>query len=428
MVLQNSLRIRKEAFVNTERVSIDEMIIGMSSEAKRLGFSDTFIWADFIPRLRKFAVWYDRQGLVWYDPVVTHKIVEEHKERFNKGEYSADAFSRVKTSARRLNEFYLTGTFRVYMPRRGTRYVIRSENEHLISAFIEWKKYGPNTRDDVRWVLRKYFYYLEEKGYVSLEDVPLDVVRRFITDTAEAVKPASLHNIFLYLKHFHLFLKETGIPAPDASGLFSYRVYRDKRIQDYVTDEELEKILGVIDCNTELGKRNRAIILLAATTGLRACDIIRMKLQDIDWRKGEIRLLQKKTGHMVYIPLLQEAGDAIQDYILNARPNVNCQEVFLRAFPPKVAITDPASIGSMFIAYQKKAGISRTAFDGKGFHGLRRRLAKKLLVIGTPLTTIAQILGQIDPLVVRQYLSMDVSNLKECALDFRLIPVGRGLS
>ena len=149
--------------MSIEKVSIDEMIIGMSSEAKRLGFSDTFIWADFIPRLRKFAVWYDRQGLVWYDPVVTHKIVEEHKERFNKGEYSADAFSRVKTSARRLNEFYLTGTFRVYMPRRGTRYVIRSENEHLISAFIEWKKYGPNTRDDVRWVLRKYFYYLEEK-------------------------------------------------------------------------------------------------------------------------------------------------------------------------------------------------------------------------------------------------------------------------
>ena len=73
---------------------------------------------------------------------------------------------------------------------------------------------------------------------------------------------------------------------------------------------------------------------------------------------------------MVYIPLLQEAGDAIQDYILNARPNVNCQEVFLRAFPPKVAITDPASIGSMFIAYQKKAGYAigqTTSYIDSGF-------------------------------------------------------------
>ena len=128
---------------------------------------------------------------------------------------------------------------------------------------------------------------------------------------------------------------------------------------------------------------------------------------------------------MVYIPLLRETGDAIQDYILNFRPGGDCQEVFLRAFPPKVAITDPASIGSMFIAYQKKAGVYRKAFDGKSFHGLRRRLAKKLLVTGTPLTTISQILGHEDPMVARQYLSMDVSNLKECALDFRLIPVGR---
>ena len=145
--------------MSIEKVSIDEMIVRMSSEAKRLGFSNSFIWADFVPRLRKFAVWYDHHGLVWYDPVATQKIVDEHEERFNKGEYSAAAFSRVRTSARRLNEFYLTGTFRVHMPRKGTRYVIRPENEHLISAFIEWKKYGPNTRDDVRWVLRKYFYY-----------------------------------------------------------------------------------------------------------------------------------------------------------------------------------------------------------------------------------------------------------------------------
>ena len=105
--------------MSIEKVSIDEMIVRMSSEAKRLGFSNSFIWADFVPRLRKFAVWYDHHGLVWYDPVATQKIVDEHEERFNKGEYSADAFSRVRTSARRLNEFYLTGTFRVYMPRKG---------------------------------------------------------------------------------------------------------------------------------------------------------------------------------------------------------------------------------------------------------------------------------------------------------------------
>lgn len=72
----------------------------------------------------------------------------------------------------------------------------------------------------------------------------------------------------------------------------------------------------------------------------------------------------------------------------------------------------------MFRKLQKRAGIQRQAFDGKGFHGLRRRLAKKLLVTGTPLTTVSQILGHTDLSSARQYLSLDSSNLKECALSF----------
>ena len=183
----------------------------------------------------------------------------------------------------------------------------------------------------------------------------------------------------------------------------------------------------MIDTDSEMGKRDRAIILLAATTGLRAGDLIRIKLTDIDWRKGEIRLLQRKTGRVSYTPLVKEAGEALQDYILNARPRSESPEVFLRLIAPRTGLADAVSIGCMFQQYQRKAGIYRHAFDGKGFHGLRRRLAKKLLVTGTPLTTITQILGHDDPKSARQYLSLDTRNLKECALDFKGIPLERGL-
>ncbi len=411
--------------MSTEKVAVHEMVTRMGLEARRLGFSETFIWCDFIPRLRKFAIFYDRHGYVWYDPAITQQVVDEHAKRFEEGTLGADAFSRVRTYAHRMNEFYLTGTFHIHTPRRGTRYEISPDNEHLIYEFIAWKNYGPNTRDDVVWVLRRYFHHFENRGIFRIEDITLDMVREFISDTAAAVKPASLHNIMLYLRYFYSFLKTTDLTVPDAEGLFSYKVYRDYPIQSYVTDEELERILAVIDTETEAGKRNKAIILLAANTGLRACDIMKLKLRDIDWRRGQIQLPQKKTGEMVYIPLTEDVGEALQDYILNARPHLGCPEVFLRISPPKVALTDPASIGSMFIAYQKKAGIERKAFDGKGFHGLRRRLAKKLLVTGTSLSTISQILGHDDPLTARQYLSLDVENLRECALDFRLIPVER---
>lgn len=242
-----------------------------------------------------------------------------------------------------------------------TKYLLKAENERLIDRFLDYKDYGPNTRDDVVWVVCRYLYHFETLGHGSLEQVSIDDVREFILKTAAEVKTSSLHNILLYLKYFHIFLKETGIPAPDCTDLFSYKVYRDMPIQRYVTDEELERILAVIDTDSDMGKRDRAIILTAATTGLRACDLIHLRLFDIDWRKGEIRLCQKKTDRTVYVPLVKQTGAALQDYILNAHPASDYPEVFLRTVAPKTAIANAVCIGSMFKQYQKKAGIARHA-------------------------------------------------------------------
>ena len=130
-------------------------------------------------------------------------------------------------------------------------------------------------------------------------------------------------------------------------------------------------------------------------------------------------------NNVPYESIVKEKIDStVQDYILNARPASNCKEVFLREATPKIAIADAASIGDMFRRYQKKAGIARQALDGKGFHGLRRRLAKKLLVSGSPLLTVSQILGHDGIDSARQYLFLNTDNLKECALDFSGIEIG----
>lgn len=413
--------------MKAKNLTINEMIAQIITEARNLGYCEATIWRHITPRLRTIAVYYEKRGVCFYNPVITRELVDLQKERLDREEISIHYYKRVKSAANRQDEFYLTGTLHLNMPKHGTKYQISEDNERLIDLFLDYKNYGPNTRDDVVWVVRKYLHHFESLGYTTLEWVTVEQVREFILKTAAEVKPSSLHNILLYLKYFHIFLKESKIPAPDCIELFSYRVYRDMPIQSYVTDEELDQILRVIDTDSEMGKRDRAIILLAATTGLRAGDLIRIKLTDIDWRKGEIRLLQRKTGRASYIPLVKEAGEALQDYILNARPRSDSPEVFLRLVAPRTGLADAVSIGCMFQQYQRKAGIRRHAFDGKGFHGLRRRLAKKLLVTGTPLTTIAQILGHDDPKSARQYLSLDTGNLKECALDFKGIPLERGV-
>lgn len=406
-------------------VTIGELMAQMAAEAKRLGYSEVSIWRDWMPRAWIVSKYYREQGLCMYDPAVTDAFYQEVARRREAGEVSWNYLKNMRQITKRLNEFYLTGTLRTDTTLQGTKYVLSSNNERLVDLFVAHQRYGPNTQDDAVWAVRKYLCHFERLGHETLATVTIDDVQRFILKVATEVKTSTLHDLFLYLRHFHSFLKEIDEDAPDGVGLFSHRVYREMPIQGYVSDEELERILNVVDTSTEVGKRNRAIILLGATTGLRACDIIHLKLTDIDWRKGEIRVEQKKTDQAVRLPLVDEAGAAIQDYILNARPKNHCSELFLRCAAPKTAIEDASSIGTMFKDYERRAGVERQPFDGKGFHGLRRRLAKKLLVSGSSLAMVAQVLGQEDVQSALQYLALDTGNLKECALSFRGIPVER---
>jgi site-specific recombinase XerD len=412
-------------WMETPKVTIGELTAQMVVEARRLGYSEASIWRNWMPRAGRIAKYYRDRELCVYDPAVTGAFLQELERRYEMGTVSEYYLRKMRHIARRLNEFYLTGTLRTDTAQHETRYVLSSHGERLVDLFVAHRGYGENTQDDAVWAVRKYLCHFERLGHETLATVTMDDVQRFILEVASEVKTSTLYDLFLYLRHFHIFLKESGEEAPDCVELFSHKVYREMPIQGYVTDEELERILNVIDASTEAGKRNRAMILLSATTGLRACDIIRLKLTDIDWRRGEIRVKQSKTDQVVCLPLLSEAGEALQDYILNARPQNHCAELFLRCAAPKTAIEDASSISTMFKDYERRAGIERQPFDGKGFHGLRRRLAKKLLVSGSPLTMIAQVLGQTDMHSALQYLALDTSNLKECALNFSGIPVER---
>lgn len=408
-----------------ERITIHQLTGKLVAELKRNGFSETTIWRCYMPCVGSIEHYYEKLGQILYDPAVTSEFVQFQKDRVKAGEIKN--YRPYLLAAERLNEVYMTGMISVPQVVHGTKYTLNEENGKLLDRFLEWKQYGSNTRNDAIWAVRKYLFYFQQNGHESIWDVTAEEARQFLLQVATEVKLSTLHTLLLYLKYFHIFLREHAIAAPDCVDLFNYTVYREMPIQSYVTDSELEAILNVIDTETAEGKRNIAIIMVAATTGMRACDVIRMRLSDIDWRTGEIRISQKKTGRFAAFPLTQNVGNALKDYILNVRPVSDCQEVFLSLRPPHNAIADAATVGDMFGTYQKKAGILRQPFDGKGFHGLRRRLAKKLIENGTSLTTVAQILGHSDLHSVRQYLSLDMTNLKECALDFSDIAIGGGV-
>jgi integrase len=190
--------------------------------------------------------------------------------------------------------------------------------------------------------------------------------------------------------------------------------------------DEIAAVLAQIDRSTITGKRDYAVITLGVVTGLRAVDVKNLKLSDIDWLRGEIKIIQSKTENANVLPLTTDVGKAVKDYILHARPNSDCDNVFIRLYPPFVAVKDAWSIGDIWDRYRKRAGLSREAFDGKGFHSLRRALGKSMITAGVAVTTTAQVLGDRDFNSVKKYISLDSEHLAECALDFSGIEFSGG--
>jgi integrase len=109
------------------------------------------------------------------------------------------------------------------------------------------------------------------------------------------------------------------------------------------------------------------MVLLAVSTGLRCCDIVALRLDQIDWRRDEIRLVQAKTSQPLVLPLSAWAGNAVAEWILHGRPDCDALEVFVRLTAPFVKLGK--STGSTLMRRRlTRAGIDHVAHDGKSFH------------------------------------------------------------
>lgn len=112
------------------------------------------------------------------------------------------------------------------------------------------------------------------------------------------------------------------------------RQYRHVNLPDVLSAAEVERILAAVDQSTALGRRDYAILLLAARYGLRPCDIRQLTLDDIDWRAGRIDLRQLKTGRPLALPLLHDVAQALSGYVRDGRPASSDRTVFLRHCAP----------------------------------------------------------------------------------------------
>ena len=402
--------------MNDEKMNLDDVIAKTMDAltATGLQYGSLQCYWKFFVQIKKFS--YEVHGTRMYDPAVIEQYLQWKKEQYDSGENGRGMYTQACRAMKILVEYACGGVITAKYDRKGTPFQLQETFENMLQEYLCERQFQENTRADVSWAIRRFLDYLEKSGHYSLDCINEEHVRKYLIAMSDRLSRGSLKNMICYLKAFAEFAYRKEYVSFDMTPLLSIKIRRPNKIYPILTDSELERILAQVDTTTILGKRDMAMLQIAITTGLRSIDIVNLQLQDIDWMRGEIRLIQRKTLIPVILPLMQEAGAAIKEYILHARPQSQSQYIFLTVTSPYRKLADDTTFGYMFTSYQQKAGISRQPFDGKSFHALRRRIATKMVTSGVPITTISQVLGQVNTESTKQYLSFHSEQLRECAL------------
>jgi len=272
------------------------------------------------------------------------------------------------------------------------------------------------TIDAKMWTIRPFLMYLKQNGVMStpeLKSLSKDSVFGFLQFlTARALNTISdkvnvLRSYLKFLYQEQFTEHDLSVYVPKASG-------RRQRLAHTWTPDEIERLLAAIERGTSVGKRDYAIFMLAIHLGMRSGDIVSLKFENIDWAQCVIRFTQEKTGIPQELPLSEEIGKAIIDYLKHGRPEDFSPYVFIRHSAPYGKID---RFWYQMQKYLRTAGISVESEKPHGPHTLRFSLATHMMDAGIEYETISAILGHADPASTNRYLRADIEKLRLCALN-----------
>jgi site-specific recombinase XerD len=180
----------------------------------------------------------------------------------------------------------------------------------------------------------------------------------------------------------------------------------------YLETDDVERLIASCELSKPCGVRDRAVLLLLARLGLRAGDITAMRLDDLDWGAGTVRVLGKGRKE-VRLPLPQDAGDALIEYLVKVRPSVDTDRVFLCVNAPFRPFATSASISDIVRLALQRAGIQDP--PSKGAHLLRHSAATAMLRSGASLDLVAAVLRHKSADMTAHYAKVHVELLRQIA-------------
>lgn len=399
--------------IDRSKLPLDELVGKIFEQLMDAGFSPGTMmhYERFFKRLKKMA---GTLGKDMYDQELAHKFIEDNAYRRGGGYCHSRYLYHVRCI--RFIESYISDgivDWSITRP-RPTKELKNPVFRLCLAQFkgdMERDKLKPNTVDGYLRFVYYFLSYFEDKGYTSLSQVrPGDITVFMVLVCQEHYAPTSVGAHLTGLRRFvHMFQELRGYAAE-----IPERIPKKCGITPSYTEEEHKKIDKCL-AGSGLSARNRAIALIAFETGLRAVDICRLELADIDWKHDVICLEQEKTGKTLTMPIRPALGNALMSYLLEERPPSRSTYVFLRSKAPFHPLADHAGIYNVLRKVLAEADVEP---DGRisGTRMTRHSHASRMLRSGVPLPVISEALGHSNPDSTMRYLSTDSKAMAACTL------------
>ena len=235
-------------------------------------------------------------------------------------------------------------------------------------------------------------------------------IRQFVLSRTREYGPEHAKTVTTSLRMFLRYLVADGLCNPNlVAAVPTIAHWKLSSLPRYLPSEDVERVVAACDPSTHIGIRDRAIILLLARLGLRAGDVIALRLQDIDWEGASIRVAGKSRREE-RLPLPQHVGDALLKYLEEVRPNVNEDQIFMRSNAPIGRLRGSSIVSWIVGSAMRRAGVRGHSY---GAHVLRHSAATQMLRDGASLEVVGSVLRHQSPDTTAHYAKVDFSLLQQ---------------
>ena len=249
---------------------------------------------------------------------------------------------------------------------------------------------------------------------VELDSLTIEDINEFVCQYHQKVSFGRIKVMVSALRGFCRYLFRCGdIDTDIASAIISVPNWRLSSLPRPLTPQQLDALLDSCDRSTGIGRRDHAILLLLAHLGLRACEVVRLSLDDVDWNRGLITVSGKGSCRD-YLPLTDSVGEALAAWLLDGRPTpCATRRMFVGKYAPHRGFASSTAIGGIVRRAMVRAGVKPSG--GGAAHLLRHTLASGMLHNGASLEEIGQVLRHGNPDSTRIYAKVDVVALRTLA-------------